>query len=156
MNFIKYAAGMFVFAGIISLIAGSGGNYFTQSVNAQSMGEQIGDTIGGVIDQTGEAAGNLTETISGAANETGEAADNATEGASQSANETGEELNIAANETGEAADNATEGASQSVNETASGFGQAADNATTSENSTNATQSDNPLDMLMNLFQGGGN
>ncbi len=43
MNFIKYAVGMFVFAGIISLIAGSGGNYFTQSVNAQSLGEQIGD-----------------------------------------------------------------------------------------------------------------
>jgi hypothetical protein len=125
MNFIKCAAGMFVFAGIISLIAGSGGNYFTQSVNAQSLGEQIGEGIGGVIDETGEAAGNLTETLSGAANETGEAAGNA-----------------------------TEGASQSVNETASGVGQAADNATASGNSTNATQSDNPLDMLMNLFKGG--
>ncbi len=125
MNFIKYAAGIFVFAGIISLIAGSGGNYFTQSVNAQSLGDQIGDSIGGVLDETGEAAGNLTETLSGAANETGEAAGNA-----------------------------TEGASQSVNETASGVGQAADNATASGNSTNATQSDNPLDMLMNLFKGG--
>ncbi|CAN5683393.1 hypothetical protein BH23THE1_BH23THE1_07760 [soil metagenome] len=132
MNFIKYAAGMFVFAGIISLIAGSGGNYFTQSVNAQSIGEQfgdgmegVGDILGGGIDETSEAVGNLTESTSGAANETGEAAGNA-----------------------------TEGASQSVNETASGVGQAADNATTSENSTNATQSDNPLDMLMNLFQGG--
>ena len=64
MNFIKYAAGMFVFAGIISLIAGSGGNYFTQSVNAQSLGEQIGDSIGGVLDETGEAVGNATETLS--------------------------------------------------------------------------------------------
>jgi hypothetical protein len=165
MNFIKYAAGMFVFAGIISLIAGSGGNYFTQSVNAQSLGEQIGEGIGGVIDETGEAAGNLTETLSGAANETGEemniavdetgeAAGNATETLSGAANETGEEMNIAVDETGEAVDNATESASQSVNETASGVGQAADTATASGNSTNATQSDNPLDMLMNLFKGG--
>ena len=75
MNFIKYTIGMFVFAGIISLIAGSGGNYFTQSVNAQSLGEQIGNSIGGALDETGEAVGNATE---GAANETGQAADNAT------------------------------------------------------------------------------
>ena len=132
MNFIKYAAGMFVFAGSISLIAGSGGNYFTQSVNAQSIGEQVGDAmegagdiLGGGIDETSEVISNATESSSGAANETGEAAGNA-----------------------------TEGASQSVNETASGVGQAADNATASGNSTNATQSDNPLDMLMNLFKGG--
>ena len=69
MNFIKYAVGMFVFAGIISLIAGSGGNYFTQSVNAQSLGEQIGNTIGGALDETGEAVGNATEGASQAANE---------------------------------------------------------------------------------------
>ena len=90
MNFIKYAIGMFVFAGIISLIAGSGGNYFTQSVNAQSLGEQIGNSIGGALDKTGEAAGNAsktlsevgsnaTESLSGAANETGQAGENATE-----------------------------------------------------------------------------
>ncbi len=142
MNFIKYAAGMFVFAGIISLLAGSGVNYFAQSVNAQSLGEQVGNSIGGVLDETGEAAGNATESLSGAANETGEAAGNATEGASQ-----------AANETGEAAGNATEGASQAANDTASEVGQDADNATTSGNSTNATESKNPLDMLMNLFKG---
>ncbi|MBA2266878.1 MAG: hypothetical protein H0W19_00855 [Nitrosopumilus sp.] len=124
MNFIKYAAGMFVFAGIISLLAGSGVNYFAQSINAQSLGEQIGNSIGGVLDETGEAAGNATESLSGAANETGEASGNATEGASQAANDT-----------------------------ASEFGQAADNATTSGNSTNATESKNPLDMLMNLFKG---
>ena len=124
MNFIKYAVGMFVFAGIISLIAGSGGNYFTQSVNAQSLGEQIGETIGGALDETGEGLGNATEVIGGAVNETGEAAGNATEGASQAANNTASEA-----------------------------GQAADNATTSGNGTNATDSKNPLDMLMNLFKG---
>ena len=129
MNFIKYAVGMFVFAGIISLIAGSGGNYFTQSVNAQSLGEQIGNSIGGALDETGEAVGNVTEGASKAANETGEAVGNATEGA--------------ANETGQAADNATESLSGAANET----GQAADNATTSGNSSN------PLEMLMNLFKG---
>jgi hypothetical protein len=110
MNFIKYALGMFVFAGIISLIAGSGGNYFTQSVNAQSLGEQIG----GAIDETGEAAGNATETLS-------EAGSNATES-----------LSGAANETGQAGQNATESLSGAANET----GQAADNATTSGNSSN--------------------
>ena len=124
MNFVKYAAGMFVFAGIISLLAGSGGNYFTQSVNAQSLGEQIGDTLGGALDETGEGLGNATEVIGGAVNETGEAAGNATEGASQAANNTASEA-----------------------------GQAADNATTSVNETNATDSKNPLDMLMNLFKG---
>ena len=124
MNFIKYAAGMFVFAGIISLLAGSGVNYFAQSVNAQSLGEQIGNSIGGVLDETGEAAGNATESLSGAANETGEASGNATEGASQAANDTASEV-----------------------------GQDVDNATTSGNSTNATESKNPLDMLMNLFKG---
>ena len=95
MNFVKYAAGMFVFAGIISLLAGSGGNYFTQSVNAQSLGEQIGDSIGGVLDETGEGLGNATETLS-------EVGSNATEG-----------LSGAANETGEAAGNATEGVKRS-------------------------------------------
>ena len=124
MNFVKYAAGMFVFAGIISLLAGSGGNYFTQSVNAQSLGEQIGDTLGGALDETGEGLGNATEVIGGAVNETGEAAGNATEGAGQAANNTASEA-----------------------------GQAADNATTSGNETNATDSKNPLDMLMNLFKG---
>jgi len=123
MNFIKYAVGMFVFAGIISLIAGSGGNYFTQSVNAQTLGEQVGNSIGGALDQAGEAAGNVTETLSSAANETGQAASNATEGASQAANNT-------ASEVGQAADNATSG-----------------------NGTNATESKNPLEMLMNLFKG---
>ena len=135
MNFVKYAAGMFVFAGIISLLAGSGGNYFTQSVNAQSLGEQIGDTLGGVLDETGEGLGNATETLS-------EVGSNATES-----------LSGAANETGEAAGNATEGASQAANNTATEAGQAADNATTSGNGTNATDSNNPLDMLMNLFKG---
>ena len=43
--------------------------------------------------------------------------------------------------------NATEGASQAVNDTGSEMGQAADNATTSGNSSN------PLEMLMNLFKG---
>ena len=142
MNFVKYAAGMFIFAGIISLLAGSGGNYFTQSVNAQSLGEQIGDTLGGALDETGEGLGNATEVIGGAVNETGEAAGNATEAAGG-----------AVNETGEAAGNATEGASQAANNTASEAGQAADNATTSGNGTNATDSNNPLDMLMNLFKG---
>ena len=61
-----------------------------------------------------------------------------------------DELNY---ETGEAAGNATEGASQAANNTASEAGQAADNATTSGNGTNATDSKNPLDMLMNLFKG---
>jgi hypothetical protein len=130
MNFTKYALGMFVFAGIISLIAGSGGNYFTQSVNAQSLGQQLGKAL----DETGEAASNATKTL-------GEAGKNATQSASQ-----------AANETGEAAGNATQSASQSVNNTASEAGQAADNAT-SGNSTNATESKNPLEMLMNLFKG---
>jgi hypothetical protein len=125
MNFIKYALGMFVFAGIISLIAGSGGNYFTQSVNAQSLGEQIGNSIGGALDETGEAAGNASETLS-------EAGGNATES-----------LSGAANETGQAGQNATESLSGAANET----GQAADNATTSKNSSN------PLEMLMNLFKG---
>ena len=78
MNFIKYTIGMFVFAGIISLIAGSGGNYFTQSVNAQSLGEQVGNSIGGALDEAGEGISNATESLSGAANETGQAADNAT------------------------------------------------------------------------------
>ena len=77
MNFIKYTIGMFVFAGIISLIAGSGGNYFTQSVNAQSLGEQIGDTIGGALDETGEAVGNATE---GQAKQQMKLVGNATEG----------------------------------------------------------------------------
>ncbi len=125
MNFIKYAIGMFVFAGIISLIAGSGGNYFTQSVNAQSLGEQIGNSIGGALDETGEAAGNASETL-------GEAGSNTTES-----------LSGAANETGQAGENATESLSGAANET----GQAADNATTSGNSSN------PLEMLMNLFKG---
>ncbi len=70
MNFTKYALGMFVFAGIISLIAGSGGNYFTQSVNAQSLGEQVGNSIGGALDETGEAVSNATESASQAANNT--------------------------------------------------------------------------------------
>ena len=160
MNFVKYAAGMFVFAGIISLLAGSGGNYFTQSVNAQSLGEQIGETIGGALDETGEGLGNATEVIGGAVNETGEAAGNATEVVGGAANETGEAAgnategaSQAANETGEAAGNATEGASQAASNTASEAGQAADNATTSGNGTNATDSKNPLDMLMNLFKG---
>ena len=83
MNFTKYALGMFVFAGIISLIAGSGGNYFTQSVNAQSLGEQVGNSIGGALDQTGEAAGNATKTL-------GEVGSNATESSSDAANETGQ------------------------------------------------------------------
>jgi hypothetical protein len=65
-------------------------------------------------------------------------------------------LSNAANETGQAADNATtadESASQAVNNTASEVGQAADNATTAGgNATNKT-SNNPLDMLMNLFKG---
>ena len=135
MNFVKYAAGMFVFAGIISLLAGSGGNYFGQSANAQSLGEQFGDTIGGVLDEAGEGVGNATETLS-------EVGSNATES-----------LSGAANETGEAAGNATEGASQAANNTASEAGQAAENATTSGNGTNATDSKNPLDMLMNLFKG---
>ena len=71
MNFIKYTLGMFVFAGIISLIAGSGGNYFTQSVNAQSLGEQVGNSIGGALDEAGEAVGNVTESAGQAFNETG-------------------------------------------------------------------------------------
>ena len=153
MNFIKYAAGMFVFAGIISLLAGSGVNYFAQSVNAQSLGEQVGDSLGGVLDEAGQAVGNVTESLSGAANDTGEATGNATEGASQAANETGEDLNVAVDETGEATGNATESLSGSANDTASEVGQDADNATTSGNSTNATESKNPLDMLMNLFKG---
>ncbi len=60
-------------------------------------------TLGGALDETGEAVGNATEGASQAANETGEAVGNATEGA--------------ANETGQAADNATEGASDAANET---------------------------------------
>jgi len=116
MNFIKYAVGIFVFAGIISLIAGSGGNYLTQSVNAQTLGEKIGNSIGGALDQAGEAAGNASKTL------------------------------------GEVGSNATEGASQAANNTASEVGQAANNAT-SGNGTNATQSKNPLEMLMNLFKG---
>ena len=130
MNFIKYTLGMFVFAGIISLIAGSGGNYFTQSVNAQSLGQQIGKAL----DETGEAASNASKTL-------GEAGNNATQSTSQ-----------AANETGEAANNATQNAGQAANNTASEAGQAADNATNG-NSTNATASKNPLEMLMNLFKG---
>ena len=104
MNFIKYAVGMFVFAGIISLIAGSGGNYFT-SANAQTLGEKIGNSIGGALDEAGEGLSNVSK-----------------------------------------------GASQAANNTASEVGQAADNAT-SGNSTNATESKNPLEMLMNLFKG---
>ena len=73
-------------------------------------------------------------------------ASNATEGASQSVNNT-------ASDVGQAASNATEGASQSVNNTASDVGQAASNASASGSSTNATQSKNPLEMLMNLFKG---
>ena len=61
-------------------------------------------------------------------------------------------LSGAANETGQAANNATESAGQAANNTASEAGQAADNAT-SGNSTNATESKNPLEMLMNLFKG---
>ena len=83
MNFVKYAVGMFVFAGIISLIAGSGGNYFTQSVNAQSLGQQVGNSIGGALDQAGEAAGNASKTL-------GEVGSNVTQSASQAANETGQ------------------------------------------------------------------
>src|SRR6188472_1511670 len=114
MNFIKYAVGMFVFAGIISLIAGSGGNYFTQSVNAQSLGEKIGNSIGGALDEAGEGISNVSKGASQAANETGQAANNATES-----------LSGAANETGQAANNATESLSGAANET----GQAANNAT---------------------------
>ena len=91
MNFIKYALGMFVFAGIISLIAGSGGNYFTQSVNAQSLGEQVGNSIGGALDETGEAAGNASKTLS-------EVGSNVTQSASHAANETGQAGNNATEE----------------------------------------------------------
>jgi len=112
MNFNKYAAGIFVFAGILSLFLANGGNSISQYANAQSTGEQIGDTIGGALDELGEGVGNATETLS------------------------------------EAGSNATESMSGAINET----GQAADNATsTGGNATNST-SENPLDMLMNLFK----
>ena len=122
MYFSKYAAGIFVIAGILSLFLANGGSSISQYANAQSLGEQIGDTIGGALDETGEAAGNVTQGLSAAINETGQAADNAT--------------------------TADESASQAASE----MGQAADNATsTGGNTTNAT-SQNPLDMLMNLFK----
>ena len=107
MNFTKCAVGVFVFAGIISLIAGSGGNYFTQSVNAQSIGEKIGNSIGGALDEAGEGISNVSK------------------GASQAVNNT-------AREAGQAGQNASESLSGAANET----GQAADNATTSSNSSN--------------------
>ena len=52
MNFVKYAVGMFVFAGIISLITGSGGTLFHRICNAPSLGQQVGNSIGGALDQS--------------------------------------------------------------------------------------------------------
>jgi methyl-accepting chemotaxis protein len=147
MYFSKYAAGIFVIAGILSLFLANGGSSISQYANAQSLGEQIGDTIGGALDETGEAAGNATQGLSAAINETGQAADNATT-ADESASQ-------AASEVGQAADNATtadESASQAANNTASEMGQAADNATSIGGNTTNTTSQNPLDMLMNLFK----
>ncbi|HKU83796.1 MAG TPA: hypothetical protein VJP58_07115 [Candidatus Nitrosocosmicus sp.] len=106
MNFTKYTLGIFVFAGIISLIAGSGGNYFT-SANAQTLGEKIGNSIGGALDEAGEGISNVSK------------------GASQAANNTASEM-------GQAGQNATEAMSGAANETS----QAADNATSSSNSSN--------------------
>ena len=127
MYFSKYAAGIFVFAGILSMIGGISGVTFTPSVSAQTVGEQIGNTLGGAIDQAGEAVGNVSQGLSNAANETSQAADNAT--------------------------TADESASQAVNDTASEVGQAADNATSAGGNASNGTSNNPLDMLMNLFKG---
>ena len=99
MYFSNYAAGIFVFAGILSMIVGFSGISFTQFVSAQTVGEQIGNSLGGAIDQAGEAVGNVSQDLSGAVNETGQAADNAT--------------------------TADESASQAINNTASQAGQAA-------------------------------
>ena len=135
MNFTKYAVGMFVFAGIISLIAGSGGNYFT-SANAQTLGEKIGNSIGGALDEAGEGLSNVSKGASQAANNTASEMSQAGQNATQA-------MSGAANETNQAGQNATHAMSGAANET----GQAADNATTSSNSSN------PLEMLMNLFKG---
>ena len=109
------------------MIVGFSGISFTQFVSAQTVGEQIGNSLGGAIDQAGEAVGNVSQDLSGAVNETGQAADNAT--------------------------TADESASQAINNTASQAGQAADNATNAGgNATNGTEPKNPLDMLMNLFK----
>ncbi|HEX5904778.1 MAG TPA: hypothetical protein VFY50_01880 [Candidatus Nitrosocosmicus sp.] len=111
----------------------NGGISISQYANAQSPGDQFGDTIGGALNELGEGLGNVTETGS-------EAVSNATQG-----------MSGAANETGQAADNATT-ADESASQAASETGQAADNATsTGGNATNST-SQNPLDMLMNLFK----
>src|ERR1044072_5090247 len=135
MNFTKYALGIFVFAGIISLIAGSGGNYFT-SANAQTLGEKIGNSIGGALDEAGEGLSNVSKGASQAANNTASEMSQAGQNATQA-------MSGAANETSQAGQNATQAMSGAANETS----QAAGNATSSKNSSN------PLEMLMNLFKG---
>ena len=70
------------------MIVGFSGISFTQFVSAQTVGDQIGNSLGGAIDQAGEAVGNVSQDLSGAVNETGQAADNATNAGGNATNGT--------------------------------------------------------------------
>ena len=81
---------LFTICMALTLFVGSiGGNAFAQNA---SQANQTGERAQGAMNETGEAAGNVTEGLSGAANETGEAAGNVTEGLGGTLNQTGEAL----------------------------------------------------------------
>ncbi|MBA2267143.1 MAG: hypothetical protein H0W19_02235 [Nitrosopumilus sp.] len=69
---------LFTICMALTLLVGSiGGNAFAQNA---SQGNQTGERAQGAMNETGKAAGNVTEGLGGALNETGEALSNVTGG----------------------------------------------------------------------------
>ena len=79
-----------IFAAITLLVGTVGINAYAQNVTQNA--NQTGEKAQAAMNETGEAAGNVTKGLSGAANETGEAAGNVTKGLGKAVNETGEAL----------------------------------------------------------------